>query len=186
MRSRGLALVVAGLLLAPSVLAAPTFAQDATPSAECAVTTEDENKEIVRAFFAAAASGDGAGIAETLAPDQVYHELSVDVPLATPEAGVEAASEWSNERREAISELSVIVDPIIADGNLVSSMMHWSGTDADTGAAVNWSAAGFFDIDCGKIAETWLVTDSLGRLMTSGDITVDELAAITAEATPVP
>jgi ketosteroid isomerase-like protein len=186
MSSRGLALIVAGLLLAPSALAVPTLAQDATPSAECAVTTEDENKEIVREFFAAAANGDGTGMSETLAPDQVYHELSVDVPLATPEGGVEAAREWSNERREAITDLSVTVDPIIADGNQVSSMMHWSGKDADTGADVNWSAAGFFDIECGKMAETWIVTDSLGRLMTSGDITAEELTGITAEATPVP
>ncbi len=186
MPSRGLTLIIAGLLLAPSALAAPTVAQDATPSAECAVTTEDENKEIVQAFFAAAANGDGAGIAETLAPDHAYHELSVDVPIATPDGSPEGASNWSNERREAITDLAVTVDPIIADGNQVSSMMHWSGKDADTGADVSWSAAGFFVIECGKMSETWLVTDSLGRLMTSGDITEEELAAITAEATPVP
>jgi ketosteroid isomerase-like protein len=186
MASRGLALIVAGLLLAPSALAVPVFAQDATPSAECATTTEEENKEVVRAFFTAAAGGDGAGIAEALAPDHVYHELSVDVPLATPEGGAEAATEWSNERKEAITDLSVTVDPVIADGNQVSSMMHWSGTDADTGAEVNWSAAGFFVIECGKISENWIVTDSLGRLVTSGEITEEELAEITAEATPAP
>jgi ketosteroid isomerase-like protein len=186
MPSRGLALFVAGLLLAPSALAAPSFAQDATPSAECAVTTEDQNKEIVQAFFAAAANGDAAGIAENLAPDHVYHELSVDVPLAAPDGSPEGAKAWSDERKEAITDLAVTVDPIIADGNQVSSMMHWSGKDADTGAEVNWTAAGFFDIECGKMVETWIVTDSLGRLMTSGDITADELAQITAEGTPVP
>ncbi|MDQ2653651.1 MAG: ester cyclase, partial [Chloroflexota bacterium] len=155
MPSRGIALIVAGLLLAPSALAAPTFAQDATPSAECATTTEEENKEVVRAFFAAAAGGDGAGIADALAPDHVYHELSTDVPMTTPEGGAEAASEWANERKEAITDLSVTVDPIIADGDQVASMMHWSGTDTDTGAEVNWSAAGFFVIECGKISENW-------------------------------
>ncbi|MDQ2655394.1 MAG: ester cyclase, partial [Chloroflexota bacterium] len=112
--------------------------------------------------------------------------LSTDVPMTTPEGGAEAASEWANERKEAITDLSVTVDPIIADGNQVASMMHWSGTDTDTGAEVNWSAAGFFVIECGKISENWLVTDSLGRLMTSGEITEEELAGITAEATPAP
>jgi ketosteroid isomerase-like protein len=186
MPKRGLALIVAGLLLMPSTLAVPTLAQDATPAAECAVTTEEENKEIVQAFFAAAASGDWEGIADTLAPDHVYHELSVDVPIATPDGSPEGAKNWSDERREAITDLSVTVDPIIADGNLVSAMMLWSGTDADTGSEVKWYASGFFDIQCGQMVETWIVTDSLGRLMTSGDITAEELTAITTEATPAP
>ena len=186
MPSRGLALILAGFLLAPSALVVPVLAQDATPTGDCAATTEEENKDIVRDFFEAAASGNGAAFGDLLAPDHVYHELSVDVPMTTPESGAEGASEWADERREAISDLAVVVDPIIADGDQVSSMMHWSGTDADTGDAVTWSAAGFFRIECGKIAENWIVTDSLGRLMTSGEITADELAAITAEGTPTP
>jgi ketosteroid isomerase-like protein len=180
MPSRGLALIVAGLLLAPSALAVPTLAQDATPSTECAVTTEAENKEIVQAFFAAAASGDGAGIGETLAPDHVYHELSVDVPIKPTDGSPEGAESWSEERRNAIVDLSATVDPIIAEGNQVASMMLWSGTDADTGAEVNWYAVGIFTIECGKMAETWIVTDTLSRLVTSGEITEEELAEITA------
>ena len=50
----------------------------------------------------------------------------------------------------------------------------------------NDQAAGFFVIECGKMSETWIVTDSLGRLMTSGEITAEELASITAAATPTP
>ena len=186
MSSRGLALIVAGLLLAPSASAVSTLAQDATPSAECAATTEDENKDLVRAFFEAAASGDGAAFGEILAPNHVYHELSVDVPMTTPESGAEGASEWANDRKEDITDLAVTVDPIIADGDVVSAMMAWTGKDADTGADVHWNAAGFFRFECGTIAENWIVTDSLGRLLTSGEITPDELAEITAEATPVP
>jgi ketosteroid isomerase-like protein len=183
----GLALVVAGLLLAPASLAAPVAAQDATPSAECA-TTEDENKEVVLSFFEAAANGNGAAFGELLAPNHVYHELSVDVPMTTPESGAEGASEWANDRKEEITDLAVTVDPIIADDDMVSAMMSWTGTDADTGAQVNWNAAGFFRFECGKIAENWIVTDALGRLMTSGEITEEELTAITAEAeaTPAP
>jgi ketosteroid isomerase-like protein len=186
MPSRGLALIVAGLLLLPSAVAVPTFAQDATPSAECVTTTEDENKDLVRAFFEAAASGNGAAFGEILAPNHAYHELSVDVPMTTPVSGAEGASDWASERKEAITDLAVTVDPIIADGDLVSAMMAWTGTDADTGADVNWEAAGFFRFECGKIAENWIVTDSLGRLMTSGEITAEELTEITAEATPAP
>lgn len=186
MPSRGLALIVAGLLLAPASLATPVFAQDATPSADCAVTTEDENKDLVVAFFDAAASGDGAAFAEILAPDHVYHELSVDEVQETPESGAEGASEWADDRTEAITDLTVTVEPIIADGDLVSAMMMWTGKDSDTGADITWNSAGFFRIECGQIAENWIVTDTLGRLVTSGDITDEELASITAEATPAP
>ncbi len=186
MASRGLALIVAGLLLAPSGLATQVVAQDATPASSCATTTEDQNKELVVAFFDAAASGDGAAFGDLLAPDHVYHELSVDVPMATPESGAEGASDWASDRQDAISDLAVTVDPIIADGDLVSAMMTWTGKDADTGSDVTWNSAGFFRIECGKIAENWIVADSLGRLVTSGEITAEELATVTAEATPAP
>lgn len=187
MLSRGVALIMAGMLLAPVVLATSAFAQDATPATECAATTtEEQNKDIVVAFFEAVTSGDGAAFGELLTPDHVYHELSVDIPIATPQGGAEGASNWADERNEAITDLTVTVDPIIADGDLVSAMMTWTGKDADTGADVTWESAGFFRFECGKMAENWVVADSLGRLMTSGDITAEELAAITAEATPAP
>lgn len=186
MPSRGLALIVAGLLLAPSAFAVPAFAQDATPSAACAATTEDENKALVLAFFEAAKSGDGAAFGEILAPDHVYHELSVDVPMTTPESGAEGASDWADDRNEAITDLTAAIDPIMADGDLVSTFMTWTGKDADTGADVTWNSAGLFRIECGKIAENWVVADTLGRLVTSGEITADELADVTAEGTPTP
>lgn len=186
MPSRGIALIVAGMLLAPAALATSALAQDATPAAECAATTEDENKALVLAFFDAAQSGDGPAFGEILAPDHVYHELSVDVPVATPESGAEGASDWADERNEAITELTATIDPIMADGDLVSTFMTWTGKDADTGAEVTWNSAGLFRIACGKIAENWVVADTLGRLVTSGDITADELTAVTAEGTPVP
>ena len=186
MPSRGIALLVAGMLLAPAALAIPAFAQDATPAAECAATTEDENKALVLAFFDATKSGDGAAFAGILSPDHVYHELSVDVPVSTPVSGAEGASDWADDRNEAITDLAATIDPVVADGDLVSTFMTWTGKDANTGAEVTWNSAGLFRIECGKIAENWVVADTLGRLMTSGDITADELAAVTAEGTPAP
>ena len=186
MPSRGLALIVAGLLLAPSALAVPTRAQDATPSATCITSTAEENKDLVRAFFTAATTGDGAAFGDILTPDHVYHELSVDVPMTTPVSGAEGASDWADDRQNAITDLQVTLDPIMADGDMVSALLTWSGKNADTGADVAWNSAGFFRFECGKIAENWIVADTLGRLVTSGDITPEELAGITAEATPAP
>lgn len=140
-RTRGLALLVAGLLLAPTELASSACARDATATGGCATSTEDENKDPVVAFFDAAASGDRAAFAEILVPDHVYHEMSVDVPVATPQSRAEGASEWSNDLKEPITDLTVTVDPIIADGDLVSAMMTWTGENAGTGADITWNSA---------------------------------------------
>lgn len=170
MPSRGLTLVFSGLPPSLTSFAKSAFAQDATPSAECASTTADENMVLGAAFFDAVANRRGAALANFLAPDHVYHELSVDESVATPESGAEGASERADDRQEAIIDLAVTVDPIIAEGNLMSPLMTWTGKVADTGMDVTWNSAGFFRIECGKIAENWVVADTLGRLVTSGEI----------------
>ena len=73
MPPRGLALIAAGLLLAPASIAAPVIAQDATPSAECAATTLDENKDLVRAFYTAVESASAEDFATVLDDDHVFH-----------------------------------------------------------------------------------------------------------------
>lgn len=82
-------------------------------------TTEDERKDLIIAFLDAVTSGDGATFSEILAPDHSYHGLSGDEVQETPESGAEGASAWDDDRTEAIKDLSVTVDPIIADGDLI-------------------------------------------------------------------
>lgn len=170
------------MLLSPLPLASSVLAQDATPTAKCAATMKD----LDFALFDAETRGHDAASADLLTPELVYHELPVDVPMATPKSGAEGAAAWTDEREQEIADLTVTVDPIIADGDLVSAIMAWNGTGADSGSNVTWNSAGFFRIDCGKIAENWVVADALGRLVTSGDITQEELATVTAEGTPAP
>lgn len=57
-------------------------------------------------------------------------------------------------------------------------LMSWTGKDAGTGADAAWRSAGFFRLKCGKIAEIWIVADTLGRLMTSGDVTAEPGLAV--------
>ena len=185
MPQRGLAAIVAGLLLVPAGLASPVFAQDATPAAECAATTEDENKDLVRAFYAAAESGTAEDFANVLAPDHVYHGPAGIEP-AEAAGGAEGAAGWVSEWEDDVTDLTVTVDPMIAEDDTVMALVTWSGTDADSGENASWNAAGVFRIECGKIAESWAVGDRLGRLMAIGEITEDELATVTAAATPVP
>lgn len=185
MPSRGIALIVAGLLLAPAGLAAPTLAQDATPTADCAATTEDQNKDLVRAFYDAVESGSAEDFATVLSADHVYHGPAGTEP-GEEAGGAEGASDWVGEWQDEVSDLTVKVDPMIAEDDTVMALVTWSGKDADTGEDATWSGASVFRIECGKIAETWAVGDQLGRLMATGEITAEELATVTAAATPAP
>lgn len=185
MPSRGLALIVAGLLLAPASLAAPVFAQDATPATDCATTTLEENKDLVRTFYAAVGSGNAEDFASVLSADHVYHGPGGLEPGESADGG-EGAAVWVGEWKEDINDLTVTLDPVVAEGDTVMALLTWSGVDADSGEEATWGGAGVFRIECGKIAENWAVADPLGRMMALGDITAEELASVTAEATPTP
>jgi ketosteroid isomerase-like protein len=185
MPSRCLALIAAGLLLAPASMAAPVIAQDATPTAECATTTLDENKDLVRAFYTAADSGDAEDFAAVLADDHVFHG-PIGVEPGEAAGGAEGAAGWVDEWEAEVTDLSVSVDSLVAEGDTVIALLTWTATDADSGDEATWNAAGVFRIECGQIAETWAVGDQIGRLMGLGVITEEELIAVTAAATPVP
>ena len=185
MPSRGLALIVAGLLLAPAGLATPVLAQDATPAADCAETTLDENKDLVRAFYTAVESGGAEDFAAVLDDDHVFHG-PVGVEPGEEAGGAAGAAGWIDAWETEVTDLSVSVDSLVAEGDTVMALLTWTGTDADTGEEATWNAAGVFRIECGEIAETWAVGDQLGRLMALGAITEEELITVTAAATPVP
>lgn len=192
LHQRGLTLIVAGMLLAPAALPAPTVAaQDATPAADCAVTTPEQNKEIVARFLAATASGNPEDFAGLMAADHQYHGLHASTPDSAPgDGGAEGAAAWLDTWDNEIDDLKAEIIQSVAEGDTVMTITEWSATDPDTGEAVSWPGVASHRIACGQIAETWVVGDSLGRLMAIGVITPEELAQVTADAdaaaTPAP
>ena len=66
-----LALFASSLLVIPG--AAVSRAQEATPEADCPVTTPEENKELVTMYWEEVWWGDQGKIAEIVAPDEVHH-----------------------------------------------------------------------------------------------------------------
>ncbi|MFT4039491.1 MAG: nuclear transport factor 2 family protein [Thermomicrobiales bacterium] len=189
---RGITLIVAGMLLAPPALLAPlAAAQDATPAAECAATTPEQNKEIVARFLAATASGNPEDFAGLMADDHQYHGLHASTPdSASGAGGAAGASEWLDKWDDEIDDLKAEIIQSVAEGDTVMTMTEWTATDTDTGETVSWPGAATHRIACGQIAETWVIGDSLGRLMAIGVITPEELAQVTADddaaATPAP
>jgi steroid delta-isomerase-like uncharacterized protein len=164
-------------------------AQEATPTADCPATTPEENKELVRRWFAALSGGTGEDVAALAADDIVYHDPS---PREEPQTG--GTEGWAGDRQQDYPDLEVTVEHLIAEGDLVASYHRFTGThqgDAEedqgvpaTGLATEWVSTGIFRIECGKIAEIWAVADDLGRLRHLGVITDEELQSAEPVATP--
>jgi predicted ester cyclase len=183
MRGGGIAVVFAIMLGLWSTLGVAR-AQDATPEA-CASTTEEENTALVTRLYTALDAGED--IAPLFAPEFVIH-----VPT-TGEAMTTTTPTWLTDRQSDFPDLAVTLERIIAQDDLVSVYVAWSGTQqgADetlgvpaTGQSAEWVGTAFFRIECGAIAEIWPVGDNLGLLMDLGVITADELQSATTMATP--
>jgi steroid delta-isomerase-like uncharacterized protein len=180
------ALTVALVALVPP---ARIVAQEASPSAGCPVTTPEENKELVRRWFAALSGGAGEDVAALAAEDIVYHD-----PSPQEEAQTGGADDWASDRQQDYPDLDVTVEQMIAEGDMVASYQRYTGTqegdveDAQgipaTGLQTEWVSMGLFRIECGKFAEIWAVADDLGRLQRLGVITDEELQSVAPVATP--
>ena len=181
---------VAGIALAIGLLTPGSMAgaQDATPAAVCPATTPEENKELVRRWFAALSGDAGEDFAEIAAEDIVYHDPSPEEPEQT--GGTKA---WADDRGQDYPDLIVTVEQMIAEGDMVASYQRYTGTQEGdveedmgvpaTGLQTEWVSMGLFRVECGKIAEIWSVADDLGRLQRLGVITAEELQSA---ATPAP
>jgi predicted SnoaL-like aldol condensation-catalyzing enzyme len=169
------------------------MAQDATPAADeaCPATTPEENKEIV-AQYGAALGGEAVDLATVLADDHVVH-LQTGEDVAEP--GHEDVAAWIASRGEDYPDREGAAVLRVAEGDLVAVYVTVSGTHSDdheeqgypaTGMPAEWVVANFFRIECGKIAEQWVIQDTLGRLMDIGVITAEELQTAEVAATPAP
>jgi steroid delta-isomerase-like uncharacterized protein len=159
------------------------------PAVACRTTTPEENKELVRRWFAALSTGTGADLAALAAADVIYHDPS---PQEAAQTG--GADAWASNRQQDYPDLTVTVEQVIAEGDMVASYQRYTGTqegdveDAQgvpsTGVSTEWVSMGLFRFACGKIAEVWAVADDLGRLQRLGVITDEELQSVAPVATP--
>ncbi len=117
----------------------------------------EENKEIVRLFFALGPSqGDMNAAAELLAPDFALH-----VPLPTA-PGVQGISDVVTACRAAFEHLNVTVEDMVAEGDRVAARFTAHGVHKGqfmglppTGKPIIMTGIEIFRIENGKIAELW-------------------------------
>ena len=162
--------VVAVLVAMVAVgVTASAAVQDGTPSAAgatpCLATGVEENKELVRRYWAEVwRPGGEAVVAELLAPDERHHWGFGDDTV-----GHEAFTERLRGFLAAFPDIRFTVEQIVGEGDLVVSRWTATGTQtghffdiAPTGTAVEWTGINVFRIACGRIAESWGQADHLG------------------------
>lgn len=152
----------------------------------CPTTTEDANELVVRRWFEEALNqGNLAVLDELLDSGYVHHS-----PLGPAHVGVEGNRRYVEALRAGYPDLNVAVHDVVTEGNFVVARWTTTGTNlgpfdgaAPTGLPATWTGLNFVRMLCGRMAETWSESDSLGRLEQLGIVTPDELATV---ATPAP
>jgi len=191
------ALLIAGTGLVPGLLESAAHQANpvASPAAACPSTTLEENKALVRRYFAAHNEHNPAAVAEEVGDDFVRHNLAF--PQQDQAAGaiddVARVEDWL----AMFPDLQIAIEQLIAEGDLVTAHLVWRGTqdgpippwDAPaTGRRMEREAINIWRVACGRLAEAWVVADNLTMLRQLGIISDEELATVSTPtvATPVP
>lgn len=188
-RSRFLVTALAACSLFGSLALPVSAAQEATPAAECAVTTPEENAELVRAYWAEAVWGPQGKIAEVVAPDEVHHWGIA----GTTNGFDEFAERWALFNT-AFPDLKFNVDLVSATDDMAATVWTATGTQegewqglAPTGKTVSWTGINVFSIACGQITESWGEADHIGLRSALGatDVPALPMAEAMTASTPV-
>jgi steroid delta-isomerase-like uncharacterized protein len=187
-RSRLVVTALAACSLFGSLVLPVSAAQDATPAAECAATTPEENIELVNAYWTEAVWGPQGKIAEVVSPDEIHH-WGV---LGTTEGFDAFAERWAIFNA-AFPDLKFDVDFATATDDMVASVWTATGTQegewqgiAPTGKTVSWTGINVFAIACGQITEAWGEADHIGLRAALGatDVPALPVAEPMTAATP--
>jgi len=185
LRFATLTLIASLLVMIASPMA--SGAQQATPEAECPVTTLEENEELATMYWEEVWWGDQGKIAEIVAPDEVHHW-----GIGGDTTGFEKFSERWGLFFIAFPDLKFTVDLVVAQDDLVSTSWTATGTHrgewlgiAPTDREVTWQGINIFRFECGQIVEAWGSADHIGLLSQLDSVELPAaIATPAAMATP--
>ena len=164
------AILIAGTGLVPGHLdpaAASQASPAASPTAGCPTTTLEENKALVRRYFAAHNERKPVVAADLLSDDFVRHNVAfpqLDQASGTAD-DVDCVAAWL----AMFPDLQISIKTLIAEGDLVTAYLVWHGTqdgpipqwDAPaTGHRMEREAINIWRVACGRLAEAgwWRTT----------------------------
>ena len=131
----------------------------------------EENKELVRRMHSELVEArDPAKIREFFAPRFVSHNMPPGWP-----AGAEGVQRFMEMFRDGLADLSVSVDVLVAEGDLVAARTTTRGTHTGallgipaTGRRVEVDGTDVVRIEEGQIVEHWGLTNTVGLLQQVG------------------
>jgi steroid delta-isomerase-like uncharacterized protein len=134
----------------------------------------ERNKAIVRRWSEELWSrGDLAVADEIISPDYVRHDPGDPFPARGPED----VRRIVTMLRSMLPDLTIEVNEIVAEGDMVASRYTATATDTrgymgrpPTGKRIRTSAMQMFRLADGKIVESWAVRDDLGTLQQLGHL----------------
>jgi steroid delta-isomerase-like uncharacterized protein len=130
----------------------------------------EANKAAARQLFDAIGKGNVATLDSLLADDLVEHE---EFPGLTPNK--EGVMSLFAMLRSAFPDLQVVVNQMVAEGDLVSAFVVFKGTHKGeflgipaTGKPVAVNVADLVKLQDGKVTEHWGIMDSAGLMAQLG------------------
>src|SRR3954470_17628248 len=189
---RSAAVVVLGLVIACASLLglghSASVAQEATPAtnvtSDCPQTTEEQNADLVRSWYEGVWNQrDLDLIDDILAKDYVRYRAGIPFNNETGTADDRAFVEMITSE---FPDVKFSIEDLLVDGDKVAVRTITTGTQmgpmVDMGDApaterqMSRENLAIWRIECGKLAEQWIVQDNLGMLRQLGVITQDEMA----------
>ncbi len=145
-------------------------AQEGTPTAECAETTEADNEAVARRWHDEAINDGNLDVIDEIVTDEVVHHAGTFPDGVGPDAVKAVLGSLA-----AFPDVRHTIGQVIASGDFVVIRFEAEGTHegefqgyAPTGQHVTWTGINIFRFECGLIAEEWSEVDGLGRLMQLG------------------
>jgi steroid delta-isomerase-like uncharacterized protein len=134
----------------------------------------EENKEIVRRFNEGRSTGDLSVIDDLLTDDCIVHALGTG-------GDSDRESLRKTPFRDAMPDSAATIEDMVAEGDKVAMRFTWAGTHTDqlgniapTGKHVEVARFALFRLENSKIAEIWILTNSLGFYQQLGLLPPDE------------
>jgi steroid delta-isomerase-like uncharacterized protein len=129
-----------------------------------------ENRALLRRWFDEVwNTGSAAAINQMLASHAVVHGFGIDL------RGPEAFKPFHSAYRNAFPDVTIKVDDVVAEGDLVAARWSGKGTHRGeglgfpaTGRRVDFSGTVFARIEQGKIVEAWNMFNQLEMLQQLG------------------
>lgn len=145
------ALVLIALLLGAAL---PAASQEATAGPDASL---EANKALVRRYFLLLSEGDLAKLDEVFAPD--FLDRTPGNPH--PTRGPGAIRETQTKARELFTDISYLVDDLLADGDRVAARYTVRARHRATTRFIQVTGASFFRIAGGRIKEGWIINDQI-------------------------